>query len=599
MFWTTIKIGAEARVVKGELMQYTIDRLRAECTELLAETGLVQEAQISLVEPKPNIPADLAFPTFQATRASGVGNPAEFAQRLAGAVNLKEAGLAGKAEAAGPFVNFSVAPTRFAQSVIQEVLKLGPEYGRDDLGAGQNLIVEFSSPNIARKMHVGHLRSTVIGNAIRNIFEALGYRVITDNHLGDWGTQFGSMLAAYTMWGMPPELEHDPIEGLVQLYARFHSAAEADPALRDLARDWFRRLEEGDEQARQIWKWMVDLTLQEFARTYERLGVTFDTQHGESFYEPLLARVVQEALDKGVAKVEADGAISVSFDEKLPSFLVRRRDGATLYQTRDVATCIYRLKEYKPDRNIYVVGQEQKLHFQQVFETVRRMGYGEIADHSTHISFGPVTDAQGQRFSMRRGTAIFLEEVLDEAVGRARTTLAEKIAEGKTELTPEEQSAVGEMVGIGAVIYNDLYQDPGRGIRFDWDKMLAFEGNSAPYIQYTHARCRSILRKAGQEIDLTQADYGLLTEPAEQAVVKQLAKLPPIVRRAGEEFLPALVAEWTYGLAQQFSHFYHKHSVLEAPSPQLIEARLGLVAAVAQGLKNGLGLLGIKAPERM
>ena len=589
-------------------MQYTFDRLREQTTDILASTGLVAAQAVTLTEPKPNIPADVAFPTFQAARASDTPNPAEFARQLAEAASQKipADSLVGKIEATGPFVNIGVAPTRYAQAVIAEVLEQAEKYGHNDVGYGETLIVEFSSPNIARKMHVGHLRTTIIGNAIRNILQALGYHVIADNHLGDWGTNFGTLLAAHQIWGWPPEMESDPIEALVQIYARFNTAANGDkdkgiapnPELQDLARDWFRRLEQGDPDARAIWKQLIDITLQEFARTYERLDVKFDVQHGESFYEPLLATVIQEALDKGVAKVEPDGAISVSFDEKMPSFLLRKRDGATLYQTRDVATGIYRWREYTPHRNIYVVGQEQKLHFQQVFETLRRLGYKEIADRSTHISFGPVTNAEGNRFSMRKGNSIFLDEVLDEGLTRAQAVIASKIAEGKTELSPAEQAEVSQIVGIGAIIYNDLYQDPERGIRFDWDKMLAFDGNSAPYIQYTYARCRSILRKAGTT-DLTAADYSLLVAPEEQAVVKQLARYPQVVRRAGLEYAPAVVAESVYSIAREFARFYHEQPVLEAPTPKLMLARLGLVEAVSQVLKNGLGLLGIKAPERM
>jgi arginyl-tRNA synthetase len=589
-------------------MQYTNDHLRAETCNILAETGLVEAQAITLTEPKPNIPADVAFPTFQAARASNTPNPAEFAKKLAAEANEKipSKSLLGKIEAAGPFVNISVAPANFAQAVVNEVLQMGEKYGHNDIGVGQNVTIDFSSPNIARKMHIGHLRSTIIGNAIRNIMHTLGYHTIADNHLGDWGTQFGTLLAAYDVWGWPPEMETEPIEALVQIYSRFNLAASGDkekniaptnPEYRDLAREWFKRLEDGDEQARTIWKQLIDITMEEFERTYKRLDVTFDEQHGESYYEPMLNDVVQEALDKGVAKVEADGAISVNFDDKLPSYLLRRRDGATLYQTRDVATLIHRWKEYFPHKNIYVVGQEQKLHFQQVFETARRMGYQEIADRSTHISFGPVTDAQGQRFSMRKGTAIFLDEVLDEVLTRAQAVTLEKIGEGKTDLSEAEQGEVSQIVGIGGLIYNDLYQDPERGIRFDWDKMLAFDGNSAPYIQYTYARCRSILRKAG--ISFAEADYTLLTGPEEQAVIKQLARFPQAVRRAGQEFAPAVVAEAVYNLAREFARFYHECPVIDAPTQEQVKARLGLVAATAQALKNGLGLLGIKVPERM
>lgn len=581
------------------MQKYIFDKFKEEATALLANTGLVAAEAVSLTDPKSNIQADLAFPTFQAARSSTISNPAELATKLVQAAQPAADSLVGKVEAAGPFVNISIAPEQFAPAVIREVLQMGADYGKNNVGDNQFLIVEYSSPNIARKMHVGHLRSTIIGNSIKLILQALNYNVQSDNHLGDWGTQFGSLLAAHDLWGWPPEIETDPIETLVQIYSKFHSAAEADPTLRDLAREWFLKLEQGDQKARELWSWMVNITLKEFETTYERLGVTFDTQHGESFYEPMLVEVIQTALDKGVAKVEDDGAVSVSFDDKMPSYLLRKRDGATLYQTRDVATQIWRWNEYKPARNIYVVGQEQKLHFQQVFETARRLGYKEIADRSVHIWFGPVTDAQGQRFSMRKGTAIFLDEVLDEALERSRAVIEQKIGEGKTELTEDEKDAVSQVVGIGAVIYNDLYQDPGRGIKFEWDKMLSFDGNSAPYIQYTYARCKSILRKSGQTPQADSADYSSLTETEELAVIKQLAKFPQVILRAGQEFLPSVIAGWTYDLAREFARFYHEHSVLEAASPELVQARLGLVQAVAIGLQNGLHLLGIKTVERM
>ncbi len=585
---------------------YAYDCLRAEAVAALAATGLVSASDVALVAPKPNIAADLAFPVFAAAKSAGDGNPAEFAARLASAVTFGDDSLLAKAEALGGFVNLSVHPARWANAVLADVLTRQAEFGRDEnVGAGQKTVVEFSSPNIARKMHVGHLRSTVIGNAIRNILVALGYEVIADNHLGDWGTQFGTLLAALDLWGYPEGMKTDPVTTLVEIYAKFNAASEADPVLKDLARAWFKKLEDGDEWARATWKQLIDITLEEFARTYARLGVTFDTTHGESYFEPMLVPIVQEALDKGVAKIEPGGAVSVTFDQSadggpassLPSCLLRKTDGGTLYHTRDAATILYRWNEYHPSRNIYVVGQEQKLHFQQVFEIARRMGYGEIADRSIHIAFGPVTDVAGNRFSMRKGTAIFLDEVLDEAVTRARATIAEKIAEGKTELTPGEVDTVSEMIGVAAVVYHDLYQGPERGIRFDWDKMLSFDGNTALYIQYTHARCRSILRKAGEQTGTYDAT--LLIAPEEQAVLRQLSALPHAVREAGEKFAPALVASWTYDLAREFARFYHAQPVLEAETPDLRAARLALVEAVATGLKNGFALLGIGVPERM
>ncbi|MBC8103775.1 MAG: arginine--tRNA ligase [Cytophagales bacterium] len=580
------------------LAAYAHDRLRAEATEILAATGLVTRESVTLALPKPSIPADLAFPVFAAAKAAGQ-NPGDFSQRLADAAVVPEGMLIGAVTAQGGFVNFAVHPAAFAAAVIEEVEAGGAAYGNDKIvGAGQKTVVEFSSPNIARKMHVGHLRSTVIGHSLVKILAALGYDVISDNHLGDWGTQFGTLLAAIDNDHLTPWDDPDPVQSLVEVYARFNSAAKDDPTLMDSARAWFKRLEDGDPWARQTWQRLIDLTLVEFDKTYRRLGVAFDTTHGESYFEPMLAPVVQEALDKKVAHIEPGGAVVVEFGEesRLPSCLLRKTDGATLYQTRDAATCLYRWREYAPVRNIYVVGAEQKLHFQQVFEIVRRMGYKEIADRSIHIAFGAIVDAGGQRFSMRKGTAIFLEEVLDEAVTRARALMQASMAEGRTEITPEEVDSVSEMLGIGAVIYADLYQGPERGIKFDWDKILANEGNTGAYLQYTHARCRSILRKA---LPAPGAETLLLVSPEEQAVLKQLSRLPHAIREAGANFAPSTVADWTYNLAKAFNDFYHSCPVLKAETSGLREARLALVAAVAQGLKNGLGLLGIGAPERM
>ncbi len=588
-------------------MQYALDRFEHDARMAIEATGLVPSDAIDLAEPKANVPADLSFPCFRAAKAQGL-SPAELARTLAGALTPLEGSLIGAVAAAGPFLNFQLNPKVLVTAVLAELEELADRYGTDDIGAGKRVVVEYSSPNIARKMHVGHLRTTIIGHAIDNILTALGYETISDNHLGDWGTQFGGLLYAYEAWGFKPELEHDPIEAMIDLYQRFNAEARDNPELLDEARKWFKRLEEGDPQARRLWRWMIDLTMSEFERTYQRLGVTFDHAYGESFYEPMLAGVVDEAITKGVARIEEGGAVSVSFDNKLPSYLIRTSDGRTLYQTRDIAAAIFRFREWNPDRNIYVVGHEQTLHFQQVFETLRRMGYEEIADRSLHISFGQLNNPEGQRFSMRRGTAIFLEDVLEEAVGRAREIVDEK----NPDLPDQERAVIAEAVGIGAVIYNDLYQDPKRNITFDWDRMLAFTGNSAPYIQMMHARCCSILREAGlREAPeppgtllplwdrLPAANVRLLSADQEIGLVKAITRFPQHIRRGGANFTPYTVAEWLYETARAFSRFYDDLSVINAGSPELRDARLRLVAATAQSLRNGLRLLGIQAPERM
>ena len=587
-------------------MEGTLDRFANQIRAAIAALDLVPTELIDLDEPKPNIPADLVLPCFRAGKALG-RNPAQLANEIANAITIPPESLLGSVQASGPFLNFHLNPRRVVEEVIHEIATAQERYGNDDLGKQQCVIVEYSSPNIARRMHIGHLRSTIIGQSINNILTALGYATISDNHLGDWGTQFGGLIYAYKTWGFKPELEHDPIEAMIELYSRFNTASTDDPTLKDQARAWFKRLEDGDEEARSLWRWMVELTLEEFQETYARLNVRFDHAYGESFYEPLLDEVVDEAISKGVARVEESGAVSVSFDDKLPSYLIRKTDGGTLYQTRDVAGAIFRWREWHPVRNIYVVGQEQTLHFQQVFETLRRMGYTEIGDNSLHVSHGHFVPPSGSRFSMRRGNVIFLEEVLDEAVARARQVVDEK----NPDLPADERMAIAEAVGVGAVSYNDLYQDPKRNITFEWDRMLSFTGNAAPYLQMMHARCCSILREAGVRSlprsgettslfdNLPPADLGLLDSEQEVALVKQLGRLPSFLRRAGEQYAPYIVAEWLYQSARTFARFYDDLSVLNASSAELRNARLHLVAATAQALRNGLGLLSIKAPERM
>ncbi|MGC4046595.1 MAG: arginine--tRNA ligase [Armatimonas sp.] len=624
-------------------MNYTFDRIREDATAALLATGLVSAEQIALAEPKNKEIADLCLPVFPIAKEKGMAPPA-FATQLAEALRLPENGLIASASAAGGFVNFLVNPAALAASALADITRLGDQFGQDkSVGTGEKLILEYSSPNIARKMHVGHLRTTVIGHSLRQIFEALGYDVIADNHLGDWGTQFGMLLSAIDLWKLQPWETPDPVQNLVDVYAQYNNALALEERLssqsdwqpakgkkseeytqeeklwsagdtlvrslkcgstvsfRDMARIWFRKLEEGNAWARETWQKLIDITMVEFDATYKRLGVSFHTQHGESYFENMMPPLVAKALELGVARKEADGAISVTFDDdKLPSCLLVKSDGATNYITRDAATCVYRWEEYAPARNIYVVGQEQKLHFQQVFEIVRRIGFTDIADRSIHISFGKVAPPEGRRFSMREGNVVFLNDVLDEAVERAEARMRENVAAGKSEITEDEIVGVSEVLGIGALIYADLFQGPGRDIVFDWDRILKPEGNTAMYIQYAHARCRSILRKASITPLAPEAAGALLTHTAEQAVIKQLMRLPHAVREAGDKYLPATVADWTYNLAKEFASFYEECPVLKDDVPaETRAARLALVEATAQGLKCGLALLGIGAPERV
>ncbi|GAC1548120.1 MAG: arginine--tRNA ligase [Herpetosiphon sp.] len=602
-------------------MQYTLDRFAQTIRAALLQTGLLAPQSIDLSEPKARVAADLALACFRGAKDRGVP-PAQLAAELAAALSFPPDGLVASAQATGPFVNFSVNPVPFVQSVLAEIAAQADHYGDDDRGNGRSVVVEYSSPNVAKRMHVGHIRSTIIGQAINRMLRSQGYHTIADNHLGDWGKQFGTNIASIMRFGRPAgegEAALAQIELQYQRYSRLMKGEDPDgeladdsdeASLDDDARAWSLKLEQGDSSARELWQWMRDITLLANERNYERLGVHFDTVHGESFYEPMMSSVIEEAIASGVAVRELGGAVVIRDlkDEQghdLPVFLLQRSDGGTLYITRDVATIEYREHQYHPAIIIYVVEQRQELHFRQVFALSRALGHA----HETrliHVQFGTIFGANGEPLSTRKGNMVYLEALLDDAEARARTVIEEKIAEGRTELSPEEIASVARAVGIGAVIYNDLYQDSRRNISLDWERMLAFEGNSAPYLQYTHARCCSILREALGERSgaepmrhLAPFDPSMLREPQELAVLKQLARFPESLRRATDAYTPYVIAEWLYATAREFARFYRDLSVLKAASPELRAARLALVGATAQGLRNGLHLLGLAAPERM
>ena len=572
-------------------MDYALDRFAGEIRAALATQGAVPTGLIELITPKPGIAADLAFPVFRAARERGMAPPA-LAAALATTLHFGPETLVGRVEAAGPFLNVSLDPARLATAVLAECDRLGDGYGHDDRGAGQTLIVEYSSPNMARRMHVGHIRSTIIGQALANILAALGYQVVSDSHIGDWGKNFGVLLTAIAHEGRPAGRDEGALAILEGFYARYTRLLAEDQALDAEAREWSLRLERGDEIATELWRWIVEMTLRINAPLYARLGVRFDTILGESFFNDTMAPVVAAALDRGVAKPGDDGAIIAELPD-LPTFLLARSDGGTLYHTRDAATIAYREAEWSPAAIVYVVDARQELHFRQLFALMRALGYGERTAF-VHVSFGVVVGPDGQPLAARKGNMVYLQALLDEAHDRARAVVDATNAE----LPDAEREAIAEAVGVGAIIYNDLHQDPRRTIALDWERMLALQGDSAPYIQYMHARCRSILRRAG-DVDPAGGDAALLIAPTETALLKALAGLPGAIREAGGRYAPFVLAGWCYETARAVAAFYRDCPVLAAERPELRDARLRLVAAAARALANGLRLLGIAAPERM
>jgi arginyl-tRNA synthetase len=577
-------------------MDFTVDRFEQEVIAALIGTRLVDREAVTVERPKAAVPADLAFPTFRLARERGV-SPAALSQELVEAIDLPENSLIGAVAAAGPFVNFEIAPVPYTQSVLAEIQALGPAFGHNAIGAGQTVVIDYSSPNVAKRMHVGHIRSTIIGQALVNILTALGYRVIRDNHLGDWGKSFGVLLAGIAREGVPAGEGEQLLAALEELYARSSRLAAQDPAFDQEARDWGLRLEQADPAAREHWQRLVELTIGVNQASYNRLGVQFDHMYGESFYEPMLAGVIATAERHPVTSRDASGALVVDVGESLPTFLLQRSDGASLYHTRDLATIQFRVDTFQPAQIVYVIGAPQELYLRQLFALARALG---MVDHTEliHVPFGIVFDVHGQPLSTRRGNMVYLETLLNEAHARARQI----VDQTRADLSEEERDAVAEAVGIGAVIYNDLHQDPRRDITLDWDRMLAMEGDSAPYIQYMHARCRSILARAATlhaDAPADASDLTLLVEPNETELVKQLSRFPQIVREAGERFAPFLVANWCYETARRISAFYRDSPVLQADEVRLRAARLALVRAAADVLRNGLQLLGIAAPQRL
>ncbi|MCW3489004.1 arginine--tRNA ligase [Dethiobacter alkaliphilus] len=564
-----------------------MEMFRKEIVRLLSEQLPLDKQQIANDLETPPTPdmGDFAFPCFKLAKELR-NAPPKIAAELAEKLPASE--LLDRVEARGPYINFFCDRKMLAQLTLDEVQTEREKFGQRNSGSGQTVVIDFSAPNIAKPFGVGHLRSTVIGNSLYRIHEALGYKSVGINHLGDWGTQFGKLIVAYLKWGEDTRLEEDPITYLYELYVRFHREAEEKPALDEEARAWFKKLEDGDEQARQLWQRFRDLSLAEFKRIYNILGVHFDSYQGESYYNEMLDDTVRQVEAKDLTEV-SEGALIVNLeDSNMPPCLLRKQDGATLYATRDLCAAIYRHQMHDFSKMLYVVGADQALHFQQVFAVLKKLGY-EWADNCTHVPFGLIRFKEG-KMSTRQGTLIFLEDVLNRA-----TELAHQIIQEKNPQL-ENKDEVAKKVGIGAVIFGDLSNDRVKNIEFDWDKVLDFSGETAPYIQYSHARICSILRKAATWP--APFDATLLVSDEEQLVLGTIARFSDAIARAADTLKPSVLARYLLDLAAAFNRFYHQCPVLNAED-DIRNARLALIDAVRQVLVNGLYLLGIEAPEEM
>lgn len=546
--------------------------------------SLDQDAILNLLEqPKSSDLGDIAFPAFSLAKVERKA-PQAIAADIAEKIDQS---AFEKVVATGPYVNFFLDKSKISDQVIKSVIEAGADYGQQDEGHGQNITIDLSSPNIAKPFSVGHLRSTVIGDALSNIFRKMGYNTIKINHLGDWGKQFGLLMVAYKKWGSKEAVEANPIDELLKLYVRINAEIENDPELDEEGRKWFKKLEDGDPEATELWQWFRDESLVEFNRIYKLLGVEFDSLNGEAFYNDKMDEGVQILEDKGLLK-ESKGASIVELDDvNLPPAMIKKSDGATLYITRDIATAMYRARTYNFVKNIYAVGQEQSNHFRQLKAVLKKMGF-DWSDDMVHVDFGLVTKNR-QKLSTRKGNIILLEPTLQEAISRAKAQIEEKNPE------LENKEEVAHAVGVGAVKFYDLKTDRRNGYDFDLEAMVSFEGETGPYVQYAYARIQSILRKANFT-PFADATYNL-SDPESWEIIKLLQDFSRVVKRAAENYDPSLIAKYAINLAQAFNRYYAHTRILDE-SPER-ESRLALSYSTAVVLKEALRLLGVEAPEKM
>ena len=562
-----------------------MDNKQLIASELAKVIDSLDQTAISnlLEQPKSSDLGDIAFPAFSLAKVERKA-PQAIAADIAEKIDTSHFE---KVVATGPYVNFFLNKAKISDQVIKEVIKEGADYGQQNEGNGGNITIDLSSPNIAKPFSVGHLRSTVIGDALSNIFRKMGYNTIKINHLGDWGKQFGLLMVAYKKWGNKEAVEANPIDELLQLYVRINAEIENDPALDDEGRLWFKKLEDGDPEATELWQWFRDESLVEFNRIYELLSVEFDSLNGEAFYNDKMDEAVKILEDKGLLK-ESKGASIVDLDDvNLPPAMIKKSDGATLYITRDIATAMYRARTYNFVKNVYVVGQEQSNHFRQLKAVLKKMGF-DWSDDMIHVDFGLVTKNR-QKLSTRKGNIILLEPTLQEAISRAKAQIEEKNP------NLENKEAVAHAVGVGAVKFYDLKTDRRNGYDFDLEAMVSFEGETGPYVQYAYARIQSILRKADFKPSL-DANYNL-NDVESWEIIKLLQDFARVVKRAADNFEPSLIAKYAISLAQAFNKYYAHTRILDETPER--DSRLALSYTTAVVLKEALRMLGVEAPEKM
>jgi len=529
--------------------------------------------------------ADFAFPCFKFAKALRK-SPVIIANEVVESIKKPE--FVESIEAVNGYVNFKLSKLNFVKGVVDKALSLGENFGNSNEGNGKTICIDYSSINIAKPFHMGHLSSTVIGASLYKIYKKLGYNVVGINHLGDWGTQFGKLIVAFKMWGDKEDINNRGINALLEIYVKFHKEAESNPELNDQARNWFKKIEDGDSEAMELFLWFKEVTLRDVQKIYDRLDVHFDSYNGESFYNDKMQPVIDELEAKGLTKI-SNGATIVEFDqsEDMPPCLIKKADGATLYATRDMAAAFYRKNTYDFYKSLYVVAYQQNLHFKQLFKVVEMMGY-EWAKDMIHVPFGMVS-LEGGKLSTREGNMVFLEDVLDTAKAKALQIINEKNPD------LDNKDDVAEMVGTGAVIFGTLVGSRIKDISFSYDKVLNFEGETGPYVQYTFARCCSLLSKIDES---GQVDYSNLTSADSYELIKLIDKYPEIIADSAAKYEPSIVTRYIYSLACAFNKFYLEQNISNSNEGDKA-ARLAVVRIVKDIIKNGMSLLGIKCPTKM
>lgn len=554
-------------------------------------TNIDKEELKTYIEIPPNSDlGDYAFPCFKLAKSLRKVPPV-IASEIKEAIKLDDGSIE-KIEIVGGYLNIYINKASLAETVLKEVAQKQEKYGSSNIGMGKNVVIDYSAPNIAKPFHIGHLRSTVIGGALYKIYNFLGYNSVGINYLGDWGLQFGKVMAGYDMWKDEYDFSQSEIQAILKIYVRFCQEEKEKPELTELAREYFKRLEDGEEKEVETWKWIRRISLENYQKTYNLLNSKFDSYNGESYYNDKMDAVVDELREKGLLK-ESEGAQVVDLSEyDMPPCIIITSAGTTIYATRDLASLKDRINKYDFDKAIYVVGNEQRLHFKQVFKVLELMGYPEYARKCEHVPFGLVVDKDGEKIGSRKGNSVFLEDILKEAIQKVEKIIDEK--------NPglEDKGEVARKVGVGAIIFNDLSNSRIKDEIFDWDMLLNFQGETGPYIQYIYVRTRSLLEKAGYVPDLENINFSKLQEKEAVETLKLLYRFNEFVTLAADKNEPSIISRYLIDVAQNFSTFYNEHKII-TEDKTVQDARLALTYAVGTVLKSGVTLLGMEMPNKM